>query len=107
MDTAVPAVMVASLIWMFVDFLRAVTNRQWPSVVTHLVSWGAGVAAIEIFAHTGWADGVVIGSRTLNSFNGFDLLVAGLLVTSLVKPALSVTRAVDATDSNKQPPLVP
>lgn len=107
MDQFVPAVALASLVWMFVDFLRAVTNRDVKSVITHIVAWASGVGAVVLVAHTSFGDGVSVGRETLSSLDWWDLLVVGLLATSLVKPGLALTRALDGSDSNSQPPLVP
>lgn len=105
----VPLAVFGALVWKFVDFLKALTNRDWNTVVTQLVVWVAGIAAVMLFAHSDFAANISVmdGGMTLATLGGVGQLIVGLSAASLVSVGVDVKKALDNSDSAAQPPLVP
>lgn len=101
----VPLAAMGALVFTLINFLKMVTNKQWSPVVTQLISWGAGVLVVVLFAQTDWADTVMFGDRALSSLNGSSQFVLGLMAASIFGVVKEVTAAIDNTDSAAKPHL--
>lgn len=99
----------AALTKKIVDFLRMTTNiaTQVSGVLTQLTAWVGGVVATSIYAHSDFAHNVLIGSQTLEKFNGMTLTIIGLMAGSAGSLIHDIQQAIDSTDSAIKPPLVP
>lgn len=102
----VPMVVLGALVWKFVDFLKALTNKDWNSVVTQSVAWIAGIAAVVLFAHSAFGAAIPVWSgMTLASMGGVEQAIVGLSATSLMSVGYDFKKGLDNSDSAKQPPL--
>jgi hypothetical protein len=102
-----PIVLLGTLVFTFVNFLRFLVGRDWSAVLTQLIAWGAGVAAVFLIKATPFAQGVKIGSMQMDKMGFWSSLVVGLLATSLLSTVNVVKKALDANDSAKVPALIP
>lgn len=100
------AVLLAALIWAFVDFLKNLRAADWNATVTQLIVWASGVAGVFLIGATQFAKDTHINGQVLTDLDGASKLVVGLLFSSLASGAYQVKKAVDSSDSAKQPPLV-
>lgn len=100
-----PTVMLGALVWKFVDFLKYLRAADWNGVGTQIVAWVAGVGAVFLVAQTEFAHGIDVGGRALSVLPGWDLLVLGLMATSLLSAAYDVKKSIDNSDSAAVPPL--
>lgn len=99
-----------ALVKKFVDFLKAVSNRDVNSVVTQLVSAAGAVGALLLAAQTQWANGISIGGTSLASLNVWSVVFVGVTLGSAAGVVQDVTRALNASDVAPLPlahPLVP
>lgn len=103
----VPLAAMGALVFTLINFLKNVTNKLWPPVVTQIVSWAAGIMVVMLFANTDWAKTISFGGTALADLNGISQLVIGLMAASLFGVVKEVTAAIDNTDSANKPSLVP
>jgi hypothetical protein len=99
-----PIVLVGSLVYAFIQFMKDLTNRNMNAVITQLSVWVAGVAAITLAAATDYADAVNIGDKTLADLSTWSLVFIGLLASSLFSVVHDVTRTIGNDGGTK---LVP
>lgn len=95
----VPTLALATLVWKFIDFLKAVANRNVNAAATQAIAWVSGVGAVLLFAQTQFAAAVEIGDYKLGDLSTWSLVVIGLLVSSLASAAVDAKKALDGTDS--------
>ena len=107
MSDAVVAALVVALIWKLTDFLKQLTNRKWPAVLTQLVAWIAGFIVIVLFAHSAYAAHLIIHGLRFDHVSWVDQLLAGLLMGSGGSASYDLKRALDNSDSAATPSLVP
>jgi hypothetical protein len=105
--TVTPIVLLGTLVFTFVNFLRFLVGRDWSSVLTQLIAWGAGVAAVFLVKETPFAHGVTIANMPMDKMGFWSSLVVGLMATSLLSTVNEVKKALDANDSAKVPSLIP
>jgi hypothetical protein len=103
----VPILQMAVLVFAIINFLKAVTNQQWSSAITHIVVWAAGVLVVFLAANTDFAEGISVGDQLLSQLNGWSLLFVGLTISSLAAFSNEVKQALDNHDSAAKPSLVP
>lgn len=89
------------------DFFRLVANfaTQKSAVLTQSLAFAGGIVAVELFAHTDFADTVTVGGRMLGTLNGWTLVLIGLMVSSAASLVIDYKQAKDQTDSAVKPPL--
>ena len=102
-----PIVLLGTLVFTFVNFLRFLVNGDWSSVVTQLIAWGAGVAGVFLIKATDFAEGIKVGDLTMNKLGFWSSLVMGVLATSLLSTVNEVKKALDNNDSARVPALLP
>lgn len=102
-----PLLLLGTLVFTFVNFLRYLSARQWSAVVTQLIAWAAGVIGVFLFRMSDFASDVRIGERTLDQLDVWSALLLGLLATSLLSTLNELKKAVDNSDSAKVPSLLP
>ncbi len=105
MDIA-PALLLSTLIWKAVDFLRQLSGRQWSGVVTQLIVWVAGVAGVALAAHSQLFETFAVNGNPLTSLDGGSQLYLGLCIGSLGSALVDVKSAIDGSDSAAKPPLL-
>jgi ABC-type branched-subunit amino acid transport system permease subunit len=95
-----------ALVLKLVDFLKYLKNGDSNGIVTLLLGWAAGVAAVQIISWTQWNDEIKIGDETLNSLSFASQIVLGFVATSVAAVVYDFKKAVDNSDSAKTPNLV-
>lgn len=103
MDGITPALLVGSLVYTVVNFLKYVSAGEWKSVITQVCSWVGGVAVVLLVAASGLAPGVSVAGISLESANFADKLIFGLMATSLFAVGRDVIKAVDNTQTASVP----
>lgn len=107
MEQVVPVALLGALVYAIINFLKALTNRQWNAVVTQATVWIAGLAVVWLGAHTSFAGQIVFAGTSLAAANAGDLVLFGLSAASLFSFGNDFKKAIDGTDSAKTPPLLP
>lgn len=100
-----PLIAMGALVFQTINFLKALTNKNWSGAVTQAVAWVAGVVVVTLVARTDYASGVVFGDRPLDQLNGASRIMLGLMASSLLGVVNEVKKAIDTTDSARQPAL--
>ena len=96
-----------ALVYAFIDFLKAVTNKNVNAAVTQLIGWAAGTGAVFVAGASQFASEIKIGDHTLLSLNGPTKLFVGLMIASTAKVAFDLKKSLDTSDSAVQPKLIP
>jgi len=94
-----------ALVLKFVDFLKYLKNWDGNGMVTILLGWVAGVAAVQLTRVTDWADEIKIGAETVDKLDFGSQLVLGLVATSVAAVIYDFKKAVDNTDTASTPRL--
>jgi hypothetical protein len=97
----------AALVLTLVDFLKNLTSGKagLNAVVTQLCAWVAGLVAVFLYAESELGDGIAIGTTTLDHADFATKVIVGLAVASIASTFVKLTKSIDNSDSNKQPPL--
>jgi len=103
----VPLVAMGALVFTLVNFLRYLTNGDFKSAITQLVSWAAGVFVVLLVAQTDFADGIAVGGQALSVLNFYSLLFVGLQASSIFGFGQKVVQAIDNTQTARVGSLVP
>lgn len=108
MDIA-PTVLLATLIWQVIDFVRELTNlpTQRSAVVTQASAWLGGVVTVVLASHSAMFDHFSVNGLTLTQLDGGSQVFLGLVVSSLASSLVDVKQAFDGRDSSAKPPLIP
>lgn len=101
-----PLVAFAALGSQFVAFIKFLFAKDKNGVVTTLVVWLAGVLTVFLFAQSDFAAAIPIGDVTLDGLNGWSLVIAGLTVGGVGSTVYNFKKALDGSDSAKEPPLI-
>ena len=98
----------AALTLTFVDFLKNLTppDHDYNSAITQLVAWVAGLVAVFLYGESQLGDTITIGKTTLDHADTATKIIVGLSIASLGSTFYKLTKSIDNTDSNKQPPLI-
>lgn len=102
-DITSAALLLGSLVFSFVNFLRWLTSADWKPVINQLVAWAAGLAAVFLVAGTQWAAGINLMTVTLDQANIFEKVILGLVVASVYSPIAQVIKAVDSSQTAQVP----
>lgn len=103
----VPLIAMGALVFTLVNFLRYLTNGDFKSAITQLVSWAAGVFVVLLVAQTDFADGISVGDQALSALNFYSLLFVGLQASSIFGFGQKAVEALDNTQTARVPSLVP
>jgi len=97
----------AALTLTFVDFLKNLFagKEGRNAVVTQAAAWLAGLVAVFLYAESQLGDGISIGDTTLDNADTATKVIVGLSVASIASTFVKLTKSIDSSDSNKQPPL--
>lgn len=91
----VPIAVFAALLWKLNDFFNAANERHWNDVRKQAVAWVSGVIAAFLVAQTQFAEGVEVWNTTLADLNSVELLLVGLMATSLASVGHDTVRAIE------------
>lgn len=96
-----------ALVWKFIDFLKQLTppDKNYNAAITQAVVWVAGLAAVFLYSESQLGEGVTIGNITLEDADTPTKIIVGLMVGSLASGVVDIKKAIDSSDSSKQPPL--
>lgn len=97
----------AALTLTFVDFLKNLTppDHNYNSAITQAVAWIAGLVAVFLYGESQLGGTIAIGDRTLDQVDTPTKIIVGLSIASIASTFVKLTKSIDNTDSNKQPPL--
>jgi hypothetical protein len=101
----IPAIGLAALVKKFVDFVKLALARD-PGAITQLIAWGAGIAAVVLFAQSDWASGIQVADTTLADLNFWSQAIVGLGVSSAAGFGTDAVKALDDSDTARMPSLV-
>lgn len=97
----------AALIKKVVDFLRALRGRDTNAIVTQLVAWVGGVVVVWLAAHVDFASAVSYANVSLDQMGLWTQAALGVLLGSGASVLQDGFKAVDNTQSEAKPKLVP
>jgi hypothetical protein len=103
----VPIVVMLALVKKIVDTAKYATARDWNGVITQLVVWVGGFVVVAAFAASDWAGLVAFGDINLAQMNLWSQILAGTAVGSAAALAKDTLKAVDNSQSERTPPLLP
>ncbi len=100
---------VGTLVFTFVNFLTYIFGKPMNvnGIVTQLIAWAAGIAAIFIASATQLAPQVSFGSEKLSTMDFWTKLFIGLIATSILSTVNEVKKAIDSNDTARKNPIVP
>lgn len=101
----VPLIALSLLVFKMVDFVRYLRAGDVNGWLTQLVAWTAGVAAVLLYAKSGF--GVVIGDFNLAHLNIWGQIVIGLNIGSVGSAFNDARKTFDNSNSAAVPVLVP
>ncbi len=81
--------------------------RAVNDLATFFLGWAIGIVAVWVLAHTAWGDEVSIGNETLANLNMPNLVVFGLVFSTVAATLYDFKKAIDQGDSAKKDPLLP
>lgn len=96
-----------SFIVKLMSFFKYLSAKKWREVVTQLIVWGAGLAAVWIFGMSKFTRGITVGDGgiTIGSLDAGAKIILGLTIASVGSFAYDFKKALDGTDSAGEPPL--
>ena len=97
----------AAFLKKFVDFLRSLRGRDTNAVVTQLVAWVGGILVVWLAANVDFASAIEVANVQLDQMSLWTQAALGLLLGSSASIAQDVLKAVDNTQSESKPKLVP
>jgi len=100
-------VLLATFISKVIDFLKFARAKDSNGVLTQLITWGAGVLGVWLFAQTDFATGVSLEGVSLATAGWGTLVFAGLMSTSLLSKVYDFQKSFDNTQTSATPSLVP
>lgn len=99
--------LLAALAKKLVDFVRQLRGKDTSAVLTQLLAWAAGIAVVFIGANVDVASGIEIANQSLDQLSVWSQLVLGTVVGSLGSVGKDVLKALDNSQSEAAPKLVP
>lgn len=103
----ITVVSVAGLVFVFVNFAKAVVNKDHNAWLTQLIVWAAGVIAVILIAHSQFGVGINFGGVLLAKTNWVDQILLGLFAGSAGSTVNEFKKAVDNKDTALTGPLFP
>lgn len=105
--TIAPLVVLGTLVFTFINWLKFIRGRQYNSAITQVIVWASGVAAVWLVAASQFGIDVHVNSLTLRAMDSATKVVTGLLAASLLSTVNEVKKAIDNTDTAQTPKLAP
>jgi hypothetical protein len=105
MDIA-PALLLSTLVWKAIDFLRQLSGRQWSGVVTQLCVWVGGVVVLWVAAASELFETFAVNGVALTDLDSASVIFLGLCIGSLGSAIVDVKQAIDGKDDASKPPLI-
>lgn len=104
-----PLLSAIALVAVIIDVGRSARGRDWNGVITPLVAWAVGVGVAYTLGKSDFGEGIPLGDsgHTFASVNGFSLILVGFALGSVAAKGVDLLKAIDGSDSQKKPPLVP
>lgn len=90
------------------SFIKALSARQWRDAVTQALAWAVGIASVWLAAQATEYTGhlvLVSGGPPLSQTGMASLALIGTAVGSLGSLVVDFRKAIDGSDSAKEPPL--
>lgn len=108
MEAVVPVALLAALGGKVLDFFKFLRAKDWNAVVTQAAAWAVGVVLTFTASAADIFDGFVIPGldQTLQDLNGWSKVLVGASLLSLLGVVVDLRKAIDGSDSAKQPPLL-
>lgn len=94
-----------ALVWKVIDFLKYLSNKKWPAVTTQVMVWVGGIIAVFLYGATQFAGDLKVSGISLSDFAGWDKVLLGLSVGSLISVAYDGKKMLDHSDSAAVPEL--
>lgn len=105
MEGLTAAVLLSSVVYVLMNFVKSISAGSWRSVITQLLVFVVGVFAITLAAHSTYASGITLAGQNLKSTNFASQVLLGLVVGSFASVGNDAKRAFDNSDSASSPPL--
>lgn len=99
--------LIAAVVKKFVDFVRQLRGRDTSAIVTQLLAWVLGVVAVYLTAHVDFASAVEFANMSLDDMSLWTQTVLGVLVGSVGSVAKDGLKALDNSQTEAAPKLVP
>lgn len=108
MESFIVAAAIPFLAGKAIELLKYLKNKDWNGAVTLVSVWVAGIVALVIAAAAEVTETFVVPGTTipLGSLDGPSLVLLGMTLTSITSTVYDFKKALDSTDSAKQPPLI-
>jgi len=100
------SLLLGAFILKLVDLVKYVVKGDANGIVTLLLTWIVGFAAVQIFIETQWGDEVKIGDETLDQLSTMSKIVFGLVAPAIAALLYDAKKAVDNSDTAKSPRLL-
>ena len=91
----------------FVDFVRQLRGRDTSAVLTQLLAWGSGILVVYLGANVDFASGIEFANIQLDQMGLWTQTVLGVLVGSVGSVAKDGLKALDNSQTEATPKLVP
>lgn len=102
-----PLAAIGTIVFTFVNFIKALTSKNFSAALTQVVAWLSGVVAVVLAAKTDLAAGLDLGSLSLDKLDGLTQVFLGVISSSILGTVHEIKKAIDTSDSAAQPPLIP
>lgn len=99
--------LLAALAKKVVDFLRQARGKDTSAVVTQLVAWVAGIVVVYLGAHVDFAGAINVANMSLDQMSLWTQTILGLVVGSVGSVGKDLLKALDNTQTEASPELVP
>jgi Na+/proline symporter len=99
--------LLAALAKKVVDFVRQLRGKDTSAILTQILAWVAGIAVVFIGANVDVAAGVEIANQSLDQLGLWTQVVLGFVVGSVASVGKDVLKAVDPSQTEATPKLVP
>lgn len=90
----VPIAVFAALILKGVDFINAIRFSDWEKVGTQAGAWVVGIAVAFLLSGTTFGADITLGDYVLGDLAAADLLVVGLMGSSLASVGHDTIKAI-------------
>lgn len=97
-----------ALIHKAVDFLRLLLNfsTNKSAILTQVLAWVGGIAAIVLFAASDFGDSVNAAGSTLDEVSGATLVLLGIMLSSAASVVVDFKQSIDNSDSAAKPSIM-
>lgn len=111
MDIATAGLLVSS-IYLVVNFLKFLTNKEWNAVITNLAGVGGGWLVITVAAHAEVLGGLTVPIAGLEDtpvdmFNWADTLIVSVALAGGASVTNGLLGAIDSNRDTSKPALLP